>query len=222
MSKKTMLAAAVVAAMSTAMIGSTMTQAFAADAQPRAEQEAIAKKTAENDLIKVSEDAAMTVRNLRGARLAIFNGTPDKAQVFADAAAKRVEAALKDVDDYALDIKKPVQDGDKYVPFSAGLAVAEGFVPSEAKMEHIARANEHLHKGERKKAIEALKLGEIDVALTTELVPLKLAKSHIDDATKLIGEGKYYEANLALKAVDDAVVIETFSVDALPKTKSHS
>lgn len=222
MSKKTILAAAVVAAISTGMIGSAMTQAFAADAQPKAEQESAAKKAAEEDLIKVSEDAAMTMRNLRGARLAIFNGTPEKAQAYADAAATRAEAALKDVDKYALDVKKPVKEGDAYVPFNASLAVAEGFVPTGAKMQHIAKANEHLHKGEAKKAMEVLKLGEIDVSLSTELVPLKFAKSHVDDAAKLIGEGKYYEANLALKAVDDAVVIETFSVDALPKAKSGS
>jgi hypothetical protein len=222
MMTKTILAAAVVAAISTGMVGSTMSQAFAADTQPQAAQESMAQKKMEEELIKVSEDAAMTVRDLRGARLAIFNGTPSMAQVYTDAAAKRAEAALKDVERYALDIKKPLKDGDEYVPFNASLVVAESFVPDAAKSKDIAKANKHLHKGETKKAMEALKLGGIDVALTTELVPLKWAKSHVDDAARLIGEGKYYEANLALKAVDDAVVIETFDVYALPKTKSGS
>jgi len=35
---------------------------------------------------------------------------------------------------------------------------------------------------------EALKLAEIDVAVTTSMVPVKFAKEHIDEASKLIGE----------------------------------
>lgn len=43
-----------------------------------------------------------------------------------------------------------------------------------------------------------------------------------DDATKMIGEGKYYEANLALKAAEDSVVIETYAIDAVPQRKGKS
>ena len=223
MRKKTILAAAVVAAISAGMIGASMSQAFATDKQEaQTTQQSDEQKVADQDLIKVSEDATLTMQNVRGARLAIFNGVPAKAQVYADAAASRVVAALQDVDKYALDIKQPAQEGEEYVPMNASLGVVEGFVPDESKMKHIAKANEHLHKGETKKAVEVLKLGAIDVALSTELVPLKSAKSHIDEAVRLIGDGKYYEANLALKALEDAVVIETFAVDAIPKTKAGS
>jgi hypothetical protein len=37
-----------------------------------------------------------------------------------------------------------------------------------------------------------------------------------------VGEGKCYEANLALKAVDDAVVVEFYTIDGIPKTKSRA
>ena len=161
-------------------------------------------------------------RRFRGACLAIFNGPPAMAQVYADAAAKRAEAALKDVERCALDIKKPLEDGDECVPFNASLVVAESFVPDAAKSKDITKANKHLHEDETKKAMEALKLVGIDVALTTELVPLKWAKAHVNNAARLIGDAKYYEANLALKTVDDALVFETIDVDALQKTKSGS
>ncbi|MCG6860682.1 MAG: YfdX family protein, partial [Chromatiaceae bacterium] len=69
-------------------------------------------------------------------------------------------------------------------------------------------------------AIEALKLAEIDVAVTASMIPVKFAKEHIDQAAKLVGERKYYEANLALKAVDDEVVVQTFAIDAVPKVKA--
>jgi len=222
MNKKSIMAAAVAAALATGMVTSAMSPVFAADTQAKAAEANGEQNASDQDLIKVSEDALTTMRNVHGARLAIFNGSPDKAQTYVDAAASRVAATMKDVDKYALDLKKPVKGDDEYVPFNASLAVAETMVPNEEKMKSIAKANEHLHKGETKKAIEVLKLGEIDVALTADLVPLKLAKAHIDDATKLIGEGKYYEANLALKAVEDAVVIERFAIDAVPQVKGKT
>lgn len=223
MNSKTILAAAMVAAISTGVVATAVTPVLAADAQAKAAEKTPEQKQSDEDLIKISEDAQITVRNVRGARLAIFNGMTEKAQVYTDAAATRAEAALKDVDKYALDIKQPITGDDEYVPFNASLAVGEGFEPTEAKMKHIAKANQHLHKGETKQAVEALKVGEIDVALTTELVPLKAAKAHIDDAAKLISTGKYYEANLALKAVEDSVLVESYGVDAVPKTKAdHS
>ena len=94
---------------STGMLATVTTPAFAADDQAKSAATQTQQDSAEQDLIKVSEDALMTMRNIRGARLSIFNGSPDKAQVFADAAATRVAATLADADKYALDVKKSVR-----------------------------------------------------------------------------------------------------------------
>jgi len=220
MSKKTMMATAIVAALSAGMVASAVTPVLAADTQTKDAVTQSQDKTAERDFIKVSEDALMTMRNVRGARLAIFNGSPDKAQTYADAATARVAATLKDADKYALDIKEPVKADDLFVPFDASLTVADDFVPTEEKMKHIAKASEHLHKGEKKEAMEVLKLGDVDVAFAVNLVPVKFAQQQIAEAGKLVGEGKYYEANLTLKAVEDAVVVETFAIDFVPKVKA--
>jgi hypothetical protein len=158
---------------------------------------------------------------VHGARLAIFNGEPEKALTFVDAAVTRIGVAVKDADKYALDTKAPKSD-DSYVPFDANLTVLNAFEPTAEKTKHIANANAHLHKGEKQEAIEALKLAEIDVAVTTRMIPVNYAKEHIDQAAKLVAEHKYYQANLALKAVDDAVVVETYAVDAVPKAKKEA
>ena len=224
MNKKRFLAAAVVAALSSGLIASGITPAFSKDnptstAAPA--EETAADQAEEQDFIRVSEDALMTMRNVHSARLAIFDGSPDKAQTYADAAVARIAATAKDEEKYALDTKTPITD-DSYVPFDASLTVAKTFVPNEANMKHIAKANEHLHKGQKKEAMEVLKLGEVDVAVSAELVPVKLAQKYIGEAAKLIGEGKYYEANLALKTVEDAVVADTFAIDAVPEAKAKS
>lgn len=234
MSKKRLLAASIAAALSAGLLAASSFNVYAGDEPGHSatgstaaattatpETKKIASKTAEKDFVKVSEDAMLTMRNVRGARLAIFNGLPDQAQTYTDAAVARVRATLKDADKYAVS-NKGVHGNDTYVPFDASLTVADDFVPTPDKMKHVAKANEHLRKGEHKQALEVLKLGDVDVAVGTDLLPVKLAKKQIDQADKLIGEGKLYQANLALKSVEDAVIVETFGIDGLANPKADA
>lgn len=225
MNKKQLLAAAIAATLSTGMIASVTTTVFAADDKPAATETSTnvnaTNKEADKDFVKVSEDATTTMRDVHGARLAIFNGETERAQTYVDAAVTRIGSAVEDADKYALDTKTPKAD-DSYVPFDANLTVLNTFEPTADKEKHIAKANEHLHKGEKQEAVKALKLAEIDVAVTTSTVPVKFAKEHIDRAAKFVAEHKYYEANLALKAVDDSVLVETYAIDDVPKTKEKA
>ena len=223
MIKKQLLAGAIAATLSVGMIASITTSVFAAEAQPTTTQattkDQTTNKAADKDFVKVSEDAMTSMHDMHGARLAIFNGQPEKAATYVDAAVTRIGVAVKDADKYALDAKEP-KANDNYVPFDANLTVLQDFEPTTAKKEQIAKANEHLHKGEKQEAIKALKLAEIDVAVTTRMIPVKFAKERIDQAAKLVAEHKYYEANLALKAVDDSVIVETYAIDSVPKIKA--
>ena len=222
MIKKQLLAGAIATVLSIGMIASVTTSVFAAEDQPATTQasakDKAANKAADKDFVKVSDDALTSMHDVHGARLAIFNGEPQKALTYVDAAVTRIGAAVKDADKFALETKAPKTD-DSYVPFDANLTVLNAFEPTKEKAEHIAKANEHLHKGEKQEAIKSLKLAEIDVAVTTSMIPVQFAKERIDQAAKLVAAHKYYEANLALKSVDDSVLVETYAVDAVPKPK---
>ncbi len=61
------------------------------------------------------------------------------------------------------------------------------------------RANEQLQKGELKEAVEALKRGDIDVAVATKLVPVKYAQKQIEETDKLVMDGEYYQRIWSLK-----------------------
>jgi hypothetical protein len=225
MIKKQLLAGAIAATLSVGMIASITTSVFAAEAQPTTTQtttkDQTTNKAADKDFVKVSEDAMTSMHDMHGARLAIFNGQPEKAATYVDAAVTRIGVAVKDADKYALDAKEP-KTNDSYVPFDANLTVLKDFEPSAKKTEQIAKANAHLHKGEKQEAIKALKLAQIDVAVTMRMIPVKFAKEQIDQAAKLVADHKYYEANLAMKAVDDAVVVETYAIDSVPKVKGKA
>ena len=222
MIKKQLLASVIAATLSTGMIASVTTSVFAADDQPATTGTSVKDQTMnkqeDKDFVKISEDALTSMHDVNGARLAIFNGQPEKALTYVDAAVTRIGVAVKDADKYALDAKEPKTD-DSYVPFDANLTVLKDFEPTASNKEQIAKANAHLHKGEKQAAIEDLKLAQIDVAVTTRMIPVKFVKEQIGQAAKLVADHKYYEANLALKAVDDAVVIETYAIDSVPKPK---
>lgn len=221
MRSKKLLAAAIVTSLSAGLIGAGAGAVPATDTAAPTQAAATDNSPAENakadqDLVKVSRDAMLTMRDLRGARLAIFNGEPERARTFADAAVTRIGAALGAADDYAVQTKE-AKSGETYIPFNASLTVLDAYKATNAKA--IAKANEHLDKGKQKEALETLKLSEVDLAVSAWMIPVKFAQEHITDAAQLIGEGKYYEANLALKAVDDAVVMQDFELVGKPQTK---
>ncbi len=222
MIKKKLTNAALLAVISTGLTATALTPVVAAELQHQAAEKTAEQKQADQNFIKVSEDAQMTMRNVGGARLALFNGSPDKAQIYADAAVTRAAATLKEADKFAVDTKASKKDGQKYVPFDSGLTIAETLKPGKEKPERNTMANRHPHEGVTKKDIESLKVEGVDVAVTADLLPIQKARTQIEEAAKLIGEGKYYEANLALKSVEDSVIIEVLDANAMQKNKASS
>lgn len=192
----------------------------AAATTPQAKSAENDQKT-EKDWLKVSDDAMTSMYDLNRARHAIFNGNPAQARTFLDAAVTRIDAASKDAQQYALDVKAP-RPGDQYVPFNTSLTVLDTIKPTDAKAEHLAKANDHLQKGEKQKAMEELQISEVDAAITTSLIPVNFAKAQITQAAELAKKGQYYEANLALKAVDDSVLMQVFDLDNLPKASTQN
>ena len=232
MNRKQLLAAAVASILATGMVATNISSAFAMSDTPTAKAASKTQTTsdktnpqskkAEQDLVKVSQDALLSMRDLHNARWAIFNGNTDQAQTFVDAARTRIGIADKEAEKYALDVKAPKAD-DSYVPYDAEMTVMDDYQPQSSKINHIATVSKSKHQSENNKGDENLKLKETDVVLSTGMIPVDFAKEHINQASSLIKAGKYYQANLALKAVDDAVFVQTYALEDVPKLKgSHS
>lgn len=100
---------------------------------------------------------------------------------------------------------------DAYIPFDTSLALAKDFKATAEKQASIEDANRDIAKGAREQAVAVLKAANIGVTVSTALIPVFASRQHIRDAAALLGQKKYYEANLALKAVEDLVVFNTHS-----------
>ena len=77
-------------------------------------------------------------------------------------------------------------------------------------------ANKSLAKGDKKGAMEKLKLAEVDTAISLAVVPLQQTISDVDQAKQMIDAGKYYEGSQKLKAVQDATVFTIADIPGMP------
>ena len=214
------LAMAGILGSSTLVLG---TGSFAADtaeaANDKLATEVIADtstKADDSSFIRTAEEAFKALQEIRAARVAIFNGNPEEAVKLSDIAQKELTAAKTSIDELALATQKSTEGGDAYIPFDTSMSLVEGFVPDESDTAALMKANEHLAKGEQSHAAQALKVAKIDVSVSAAMIPAASSLQHVDDAIKLLSEKKYYEANLALKAVEDSVLVEVYDLQAIP------
>lgn len=203
-------------AAATGILCASVAFAGAAFAQEENTSSAATERVAVNDALKASEDTYKLMRAVRATRVAIFNGQPEMAGKLVKLAQTDINAAIKDAKKYAVDTKSKTKIDDTYVAFDSDLALSRTFKATPENAKHIEKANEHLKKGEQAKAIEVLKLANIDLSASTASLPIKFAETKVNDAANLIASGKFYEANLSLIALEDSVVIDAVNVDAAP------
>jgi hypothetical protein len=183
-------------------------------------------------LREFSEAGHSAMMNIGDARLAIFNGDPKIAMKLMESAKSFLVQADKEAPSWAASAANdkpkpgtmsPMSSKMRNIPVDGQLALADDFVMTPEKKLHVDKANENFKKGDHASGLEELRLGAIDVNYTRWWLPIAPTETHLDQAIKLADESKYYEANLALKAIEDSVTIDSISFSDLPAaTKSPS
>lgn len=179
------------------------------------------------DMRQFSQAGHSAMMNIGDARLAIFNGDPKTALKLMESAKTFLAEADKDSPSMGGaslgDKAKPGTvdtTGSKMrsVPVDGQLALADDFVMTPEKKSHVDKANESFKKGDHATGLEELRLGAIDVNYTRWWLPIATTETHLNQAIKLANESKYYEANIALKAIEDSVTMDSISFSDLPTT----
>ncbi|MGA8158352.1 MAG: YfdX family protein [Rhodoplanes sp.] len=195
-----------------------------------------AKSDASSDALSImrySQDGSRAIRQIGLARVAIFNGDPKLASDLIAKAKASVAKAEQEAPTFAVKVSA-VANGKvvgtesetgkaQMVPVDGDLVLAEDFVPTPEKRARIDKANEHFKNGRAKEALEELRLGDIAVMYNRAWMPLASATKHLDQATKFMDDHKYYEANLALKAIGDSITLDSVAInEPTTKTKTKS
>ena len=177
-------------------------------------------------LMKYSNEGHRAIEDISASRVAIFDGDPKLATDMISKANILIDKAEAQAPTFGAKMTESVQgktpDANsatgkvEMVPVDGQIALAEDYVPTPEKNAHIAKANEHLKNGKAQDALDELRLGQVDVMYNRVWMPLVSTKTHLADATKLMDDHKYYEANLALKAVGDSLQMDTVDLAGTP------
>ncbi|WP_392565754.1 YfdX family protein [Utexia brackfieldae] len=160
-----------------------------------------------NKLTKSAIEGFEAMRNVQYARLAIFNGNIDDAIKATDQAAKLLAKDSTNWTDFLTMIKDPaLKTDDNYAIIDVSIALSENFVATPEKEKAIAAANEKLKQGQQQEALEQLRLAGVSVNQTQYVIGLKQTNAAIAQAQQLLKSGKYYEANLILKSIQDSII----------------
>ncbi|MBS0849377.1 YfdX family protein [Citrobacter sp. JGM124] len=166
------------------------------------------------ETLKISEQGFTAVQDVRLARLAIFQGVPEHAVKLTENAAKLLTDDSIDWKKFATTNKNAALIGDQYIAIDGTVGISENFISTPEKQAAIKKANEQLSQGDKKSAMETLRLADISVTQKLYLLPLKHSQIAVAEAQNLLKEKKYYEANLALKAIEDSVLVDNTGIVA--------
>lgn len=201
--------------------------AYPALAQAASPSTAAATPTAQSraldqDLLRLSDEGRTAMGAVRDARMALFNGQPQVASEALTVAKASLQVAKVDepidVVDVSASQKGKLVANDVFaarmnlVPIDGRFMVDETLIKTPEQKAHVAKAGEHMAKGNTKDAANELKLAGIDTSFSRVLMPLQSTRAHVAQAAKLIREKKYYDANLALKAAEDGLEVDTVVV----------
>ncbi|MEW9585043.1 YfdX family protein [Paraburkholderia sp. DGU8] len=184
------------------------------------------------DMGRLSSSGSQAFDEIQQPRLAIFGGRPALATKLVKEAQQSMKAAQADNTAFMKaesDLKIPpsmtYQSSStksttpiSWLPVGADVTVTDDFAARPSHAKAVASANEQLKKGKPSAAMQLLKLADVDVSYTMEVVPLRETVSDVDKAAGLLSAEKYYEANQMLKQVQDSVRYDWVNLKALPQT----
>jgi hypothetical protein len=209
--------------------------AWAADKPAPMQVATTQQNAADKDYGKLSADGSTGYQDLALTRLAIFDGRVDDAKKYvnmADAAFGKAKgddtvftkaevdlkpkvsktSAAAPADKTKDEMKKPIA----WLPVDGSMAINEDFSDNPAKKAAVAEANKSLKSGDRKSAMDTLKLAHMNIDVTLAVVPLEQTISAVHQAAADINDGKYYEASQSLRKTEESVRFDTTSISGLP------
>lgn len=157
----------------------------------------------------IAQAGNTAMQDVQLARIALFDGDTSGAKRLLNDAKRKINDDQTDWSKYIKKNKKTPIDGDGYVVINATMSVSEDYQASEAKNKAVRDANEKIKNGDKKGALEALKLAGITVSESQVLMPLKATRNDIQKALDLFNEGKYYQSNLMLLSAEEGIIVDT-------------
>ena len=187
------------------------------DATKAAGQQSLKSKAraADNEALKLSQEGYQTMRDIRLARISIFDGDTQGAKDLLTQATQALDAVDQTAVKATSDVKADL------LPIDGEIIVSDNFIDTPVKRQHIGKANAHLKQGHATMARDELRLAEVDASFSRILMPVDATRRHLNAAATLIRSDQFYEANMALKAAEDGLLVDTVSISEVPVANAN-
>ena len=177
----------------------------------------------------ISQQGQQAFMDVVAARQDLFEAHVDQAKQQLAAAERALQTAQTDKTAYlksARDLRG--QDGKlmqvsaqdakatSWLPIWSGMALRDDYVATPAKNQAVAQANEKIQQGDTKAAGEILKVAGVDVDYSTAVLPAQETLDLVHRANQELGHEQYWQANLALKQVQNSLRYDNANVDVTP------
>jgi len=172
---------------------------------------AAAQKAPLSEVVKIPGGAKAVLKQVRSARLALFEGQPQAAKDLVAAARAGINDSLA---------KFAVKLGEKKgygIPFDSSIEFSEQFKPTPEHRTVIAQAGQHIRQGNSADAVKMMSKAGIDLVVKLAVIPTGATVAKLDKAKTDIAEKRFYEANMALKSIESSIKVEAYNPAKLPK-----
>jgi hypothetical protein len=112
-------------------------------------------------------------------------------------------------------MKKPIA----WLPVDGAISINEDYTANPAKKAAVAEANKSLKSGDRKAAVDKLKLADMNIDITLAVIPLEQTIDDVHQAATLINNGQYYEASQLLRQAQDGERFDVTEITNKPSKK---
>ena len=210
---------------------------------PASPPQASQQTTVDKDFGTLSAQGSRAYQDVTLTRLAIFDGRTNDAKKYIDEAdtdfgkAKaddtvfmKAEGDLKTADqmkaksgeakadnvsggNQAPTAKTPIA----WLPVDGVVGLNADYTLNPMKSKAVADANKSLESGDRKGAMDKLKLADVDMNVVLAVVPLNQTMSDVHQAAQLIDSGKYYEGSQALRKINASTRYDVEVISGAPK-----
>jgi YfdX protein len=170
----------------------------------------------QREMLRMSEEAASTVMNAHAARLALFNNDTNLAKTEVEKAIASLTKADTTLNEKLIPDTTAKDAKPMYLPFDTNMALAETYTVTPEIKVVLDKATGLFQVGTPNEAIDVLREAGVEVRISTAMLPWETSQAHLKEAEKLIGESKFHEANVALKAFEDGIVVRNFGIDEIP------
>ncbi len=215
--KNKLLAATMATLMATTMVSGPA--AYAADSvetAAAADATATAPYQTQQGMLKTADEALATLTNARQARLALLDNKIDVAKTHVSDATKALAEGESDLKALRVADNEKADAKPEYLPFDISMSLSESFKASKENEAALEKASGLMKAGDKDAAVDVLRVASIDVNITAALLPEEISMEHLKAAADMIEKTDYFAANLALKEIEDSVLVRTYNINAIP------